>query len=96
MTARDTCKSKTSSYDVFAEQYAPDDMEKFSSYQMMDPPVAGKRRPQGQKCITEPEAMVKTGMQGVPILSQVIYTSFQDSRTQDAPEAMEKCYSHQR
>jgi hypothetical protein len=38
MTARETFKAKTGSCDGFADQYVAEDMEKFSSYQVMDPP----------------------------------------------------------
>jgi hypothetical protein len=48
------------------------------------------RRTQDQLGITGPEAMAKTGKQGVPFQSHKTFTSSQDARTQDAPEAMVK------
>jgi hypothetical protein len=69
-------------------------LEHFSS-QQEPPPKVETRRPQDQFCITGPEAITKTGTQGVIIQPQRTFTSSQDARTQDAPEAMVKKSSHQ-
>jgi hypothetical protein len=51
-------------------------------------PMEETRRPQDQVGITGPEAMAKTGTQGLPFQLHKTFTSSQDARTQGAPEAM--------
>jgi hypothetical protein len=53
------------------------------------------RRPQDQLGITGLEAMAKTGTQGLPFKSHKIFTSYQDSRTQNVPKAMVKFVYHE-
>jgi hypothetical protein len=89
MTARDTFKAKTGSYKGFSEQYELEVLDQFSSHQDKAPTVE-TRQPQDQVCITGPEAVTKTGTQGVLFQSQRTFTSSQDARTQDALEAMVK------
>jgi hypothetical protein len=69
-------------------------LEQFTSHQDKAP-TGETRRPQDQLCITGPEDMAKTGIQGVLFQSHKTFTLSQDARTQDTPEAMVKTSSHE-
>jgi hypothetical protein len=89
-----TFKAITGSYEGFSEQYVPEVLEQFPSHQDK-PPMGEKIRPQDQLCITGPEAMAKTGKQGLLFQSHKAFTSSQDARTQDTPEATVKISFHE-
>jgi hypothetical protein len=77
----------------FSEQYVPEVLEQVLSHQYKAP-MGETRRPQDQLCITGPEDITKTGIQGLLFQSQKIFTLSQDARTQDTPEAMVNMSSH--
>jgi hypothetical protein len=52
-------------------------------------------KPQDQLGITGLDVMAKTGIKGLPFKSHKTFTSSQDARIQDAPEAMVKFSSHE-
>jgi hypothetical protein len=74
---------------------APEAMKKFSSHQMTDSPKELKGGLQDQLRITGLEDMVEYWKKGKQVQTQMIINLVQDSRSQDAPEAMEKLLSHQ-
>jgi hypothetical protein len=94
LIARDNFKANTRSYEGFSEQYVPEVMEQFI-YHQDKAPMGETRRPQDQLCITGMEDTAKTGIQGVLFQSKKTFNSSQDTRTQDAPEAMVKISSHE-
>jgi hypothetical protein len=85
LIARDTFNTKTGSYEGFSEQHVPEVMEKVPSHKDKTP-MEETRQPQDQLGITGPEAMAKTGSQGLP---------FQSHKIQDAPEAMDEFSSRE-
>jgi hypothetical protein len=94
LIARNTFKTKTGSYKVFSEHYVLAVLEQVPSHQDKNP-MEETRRPQGQLGITGPEALDKTGPQGFTFQSYKTFTSSQDARIQDAPEAMDKFSTHE-
>jgi hypothetical protein len=94
LITRDTFNAKTGSYDRFSEHYLPEVLEQVPSHQDK-PPMGETRQPQDQLCITGPDDMINSGIQGVLFRSQKTFTSSQDARTQDALEAMVKISSHE-
>jgi hypothetical protein len=94
LIASDNFKAKTGSYVGFSEQYVPEVLEQVPSHQDKVP-MGETRRPQDQLCINGPEDMAKTGIRALLFQSQKYFTSYQDARTQDAPEAMVKISSHE-
>jgi hypothetical protein len=61
---RDTFKAKAGSYKGFSEKYVPEVLEQFPTHQDKTP-TGETRRPQDQLCISGPEDMAITGIQGV-------------------------------
>jgi hypothetical protein len=91
---RNTFKTKTGSYEGFSEQYVPEVLEQVPSHQDKAP-MEETRRPQDQLGITGPEAMAKTGSQGLPFQSHKTFHSSKDASIQDALEAMGDVFSHE-
>jgi hypothetical protein len=94
LIARNNFKNKTGSYEGFSEQYVQEDTEKSPSHQDKKP-MEVTIQPQDHLGITGPEALANTGSQGLPCQSHKTFHSSQDTRLQDAPEAMGKSYSHE-
>jgi hypothetical protein len=93
LIVRNNFNTNTDSYEGFSDQYVPDILEQVPYHQDKNP-TEETRRPQDQLGSTGPEALAKTGPQGLPFQSHKTFTSFQDARIQDAPEDMGKCSSH--
>jgi hypothetical protein len=94
LIARDNFKAKTGSYEGLSEQYVPEVLEQVP-YHQDKPPMEEIKLPQDQLGITGSEAMTKTGKEGLLFQSHKTFTSSQDARTQDAPEAMVKISCHE-
>jgi hypothetical protein len=91
---RNAFKTKTGSYEGFSEQYVQEVLEQSPSRQDKKP-MEETRQPQDHLGITGPEDLSNTGPQGLPFKSHKTFHSSQDSRRQDAPEAMGKCSSYE-
>jgi hypothetical protein len=87
------------SYQYARLQDAPEAMGEFSSHKQvqdhMTCPKEAKGNSQDSGYSTAPEAMVKFGQMSPPSQSLAISLFNQDVRTEDAPEAMGKFYSHE-
>jgi hypothetical protein len=64
MIARDKFKAKIGSYKGLSHMM---EVLQITSYKETDNSTVETRRPQGQECMTEPEAQTKTGTQGLPV-----------------------------
>jgi hypothetical protein len=94
LIASNIFKTNTGSYEGFSEQYVPEVLEKVP-YHKDKTPMEETRRPQDHLGITRPEDMAKTGPQGFSFKSHKTFTSSQDARIKDAPEAMGIFSSHE-
>jgi hypothetical protein len=93
LIARNTFNTKTGSYEGFSEKYVKEVLKQSPSHQESKP-MEETRQPQDHLGITGLEALTNTGPQYLPFQSYKTFHLSQDSRLQDAPEAMGKFSSH--
>jgi hypothetical protein len=94
LIAKNTFKTKTGIYEGFSEQYVQEVLEHSPSRQY-NKPMEVTRQPQDHSGITGPEDLANTGSQGFPCQTHKTFHLSQDTRLQDAPEAMDKCSSRE-
>jgi hypothetical protein len=94
LIARNNFNNKTSNYEGFSEQYVQEVFEQFPSHQDKKP-MEETRQPQDHLGITGPGALAITGQQVLPFQSHKTFHLSQDTRLQDALEAIGIFSSHE-